>query len=78
MDFDLAESLGLDRPGGVVLTALHRLSPFAAAGLRVGDVITLVDGAEVNSPAEMIYRMSVRGIGAEAEVMILRGGNESG
>jgi len=76
VDAGLSESLGLSLPGGVVLSQLHPLSPLAAAGLEVGDVITAVDGQPVNTPPEMIYRMSVRGIGAEAEVTRLRRGVE--
>ena len=73
VDADLSESLGLVLPGGVVVSELHDLSPFAAAGFEVGDVITAVDGEPVNTPSEMIYRMSIRGIGATAEVSRLRG-----
>ena len=71
---DMAEGLDLDRPGGVILTALHPLSPLAAAGLETGDVITAVDGAPVNTLAEMIYRMSVAGLGGQAAIARLRQG----
>lgn len=61
VDQDLAEELGLVAPEGVLISGLHPESPFARAGLAVGDVITAVDGAVVNSPSEMVYRMSVAG-----------------
>ncbi len=77
VEADLAESLGLDRPGGVVVTQLHPESPFAAAGLKVGDVVLTVDGLEVNAPEEMIFRMSVSGIGEAADVVYSRGGARS-
>lgn len=67
VDQDLAEMLGLIVPEGVVISGLHKDSPFALAGLMPGDVITAVDGAPVNSPPEMIYRMSVAG---QRDVMI--------
>jgi Do/DeqQ family serine protease len=73
VDADLADSLGLDRPEGIVVSDLHARSPFAQAGLQVGDVITHVDGLDVNSPAEMIFRMSVTGIGRTARVTVARG-----
>ncbi|MFP4274706.1 MAG: trypsin-like peptidase domain-containing protein [Paracoccaceae bacterium] len=76
VDADMAEGLGLPVPGGMVVSDMHPLSPFRAAGLQVGDVIVAVDGAPVNTPAEMVYRLSVRGIGAEAEVTLLRDGDE--
>jgi Do/DeqQ family serine protease len=72
---DLAEGLGLTVPEGVVISDVHPRSPFHAAGVRPGDVITHVDGLPVNSPMEMLFRMSVRGIGAEADIDILRDGD---
>lgn len=74
VDADMAAPLGLDRPGGIIVSALHPASPFAAAGVRVGDVITHVGGAPVNTPAEMIYRMRVEGMGARAAVDLVREG----
>ncbi|WP_170387749.1 trypsin-like peptidase domain-containing protein [Ruegeria atlantica] len=73
MSADIAESLGLVIPMGVVISDLHPLSPLAEAGLRVGDVVTHVDGDEVNSPAEMKFRMSVAGVGGTSVVTRLRG-----
>ncbi|MFZ5962631.1 trypsin-like peptidase domain-containing protein [Thalassococcus sp. BH17M4-6] len=76
VDADLSESLGLSVPGGVILSQLHAFSPFRAAGFTTGDVVTAVDGQPVNTPPEMLYRMSVRGIGADAQVTRRRGGVE--
>lgn len=77
VDADLAVSLGIGLPQGIVISDLHPQSPFAAAGLEVGDVITEVDGQEVNSPSEMVFRMSVRGLGSTARVTRLRDGLRS-
>ncbi|MHA6344771.1 trypsin-like peptidase domain-containing protein [Roseivivax sp. CAU 1761] len=71
---DLTASLGLDVPGGVLISAIHPASPFAGAGLRTGDVVTTVDGLPVNTPAEMLYRLSVKGIGARSEIAVMRQG----
>ncbi len=71
---DLAESFGLDRPEGIVISDLHPDSPFRAAGFAMGDVILAVDGQPVNSPPEMIFRMSVAGMGATARVSRYRDG----
>ncbi|MBV6638071.1 MAG: PDZ domain-containing protein, partial [Mameliella sp.] len=73
---ELSDSLGLDLPGGVVIAEMHDDSPFAAAGLQVGDVVSEVDRAPVNTPAEMLFRMSMRGIGRSAEVIYVRRGEE--
>ncbi|TMV03287.1 PDZ domain-containing protein [Ruegeria sediminis] len=74
MNADIAESLGLALPEGVVISDLHPESPIAKAGFRVGDVITHVDGEEVNSPSEMKFRMSVAGIGGVTTMTRLRNG----
>ena len=74
VDQDLSNSLGQSRPGGILISDIHPLSPFAEAGLQVGDVIEAVDGAPVNTPPEMIYRMAVRGIGADVTIRVSRAG----
>ena len=76
VDSDLAEGLGLGRPEGVLVSDLHSESPFAAKGFAPGDVILEVDGQPVNTPAEMLFRMSVAGIGHETEILALQGGKE--
>ena len=73
-DADLSETLGLVSIGGVVITALHAASPLLAAGIQVGDVITAVDGQLIYTPAEMLYRMSVAGIGASARLSVVQNG----
>lgn len=74
VDADLADALGLERPGGIVISELHPDSAFFAAGFQRGDVILAVDDQPVNTPAEMVFRMSVAGLGAEASVMRMRDG----
>jgi Do/DeqQ family serine protease len=74
VDADLASSLGLERAGGMAITQVQEGSPFAAVGLGVGDVIVAAGGREVNSPSEMLYYMTVAGIGAEIDVRAIREG----
>ncbi|WP_093922165.1 trypsin-like peptidase domain-containing protein [Sulfitobacter brevis] len=74
VDSDMAAPLGLDRAGGIIVSGLHAASPFRTAGLQVGDVIIAVDGQPVHTPAEMVYRMSVAGLGRAAEIAYLRNG----
>ena len=74
VDGALAEGLGQTRPEGVILSEVHPDSPFAAEGLKAGDVILRVDGAAVNSPNEMLFRMSSRGIGQRIKVEFFREG----
>ena len=77
VDADLAASLGMDLPEGMVISDLHPASPFAKAGFQVGDVVLDVAGQPVNSPSEMVFRMSVAGLGDTAEVTRLRGGERN-
>ncbi|OZB16518.1 MAG: serine protease [Rhodobacterales bacterium 34-62-10] len=77
VDADIAASLGLYRPGGILISALHPASPFADAGLQPGDVILSVDDQPVNTPAEMVFRMTVAGLGEVAQVTTIRDGVES-
>lgn len=74
VDSDLAQSLNLATPEGIIISDLHSISPFAVADFQVGDVITHVDGQVVNSPAEMVFRMSVAGIGGQAKITRSRAG----
>ncbi|MGC9369533.1 MAG: trypsin-like peptidase domain-containing protein [Paracoccaceae bacterium] len=75
VDAGLAEGLGMGLPVGVVLTELHPESPFRKAGLDVGDVITELEGEPVNSPQEMLFRMSAEGTGGEMQITYLREGD---
>lgn len=63
MDADIAASLGLDRPIGVLVVQMHPQSPFKSAGLEIGDIITAANGHEVNTPSELFYHLSVVGQG---------------
>lgn len=65
VDGALAEALGLDRPLGVMITALHPQSPLTAAGLSDGDVVLSLGGAPVNTPQEFLYRLTVLGNGPQ-------------
>ncbi len=77
VDPAIAESLGLDVPQGIVISDLHPISPFLAAGFRPGDVITAVNGQAVNTPDEMVFRMTVAGLGNAVSITRLRDGEAS-
>lgn len=72
IDGPLADALGLEVPQGVLISALHPLSPFAAAGLAVGDVVTAVGGLPVDGAPEMQFRLLTLGVGVQTEVAYLR------
>lgn len=66
VDAALAEAFGQSIPAGVVLLDLHPDSPLGEAGLQRGDIILAVDGGEVNSAPEMMFRFAARGIGGQS------------
>ncbi|HAH10168.1 MAG TPA: serine protease [Alphaproteobacteria bacterium] len=72
---DVAESLGLDRPQGVLVQSLAANGPAARAGLREGDVVTKVDGQEVADPEALRYRLATKGVGSTAQLSYLRDGS---
>jgi serine protease Do len=53
VDRELAASLGLEQPGGGIITRVEPDSPAAAAGLATGDVIVAVDGKTVGDASDL-------------------------
>jgi Do/DeqQ family serine protease len=71
---DIARSLGLERPQGLVVTEIYAGGPGARAGLREGDVITAIDGAEVNNQGGLNFRVGMREPNETVAVSVLRDG----
>lgn len=71
---EIAESLNLRRPVGVLVNSVHKDGPALKAGLKVGDIIVSVDGHEVNDPDSFGFRLATAGLGNNARIGILRGG----
>jgi S1-C subfamily serine protease len=71
---DTAESLGLQRATGALVSRVYEQGPAAQAGLKPGDVIVGVDGFEVADARSAFYRLTTRGIGNTAKLDVLRGG----
>lgn len=71
---DLAESLGLDRPGGVLVDAVWPDGPAELGGIQTGDVILSVSGKEIIDEGGMNYRVATQNENAVIPVSILRRG----
>jgi S1-C subfamily serine protease len=71
---DIADSLKLESPRGAMITDVAAESPAAAAGLKSGDVITAIDGVEVDQPQGLNYRIATKPIGSETTLAYVRGG----
>ena len=71
---DIGESLALDVPRGALINALHPASPLKKAGMKVGDVVTTVNGNDIHDPSEMKFRMATIPLGEETEMLVARAG----
>ncbi|WP_426028915.1 trypsin-like peptidase domain-containing protein [Brevundimonas sp. TWP2-3-4b2] len=71
---DVARSLGLERPQGLVVTKVWPGGPGARAGLQEGDVITAIDGAEINDQGGLNFRVGTREPNDTVQVAVLRDG----
>jgi serine protease DegS len=67
-----AQQLGLTR-GGVVITNMYRSSPAVDAGLRIGDIVTKVDGKSVHSAQEALAQIAAKKPGSRVQLHVLRG-----
>jgi serine protease DegS len=72
IDDGQARQLGLAR-GGVVVTNLYVGSPAQAAGLRPGDIVLAVAGAEVGSAQEVLARVAQVTPGSKVALKVQRG-----
>jgi serine protease Do len=73
---DIAESLGFEKPGGVVVKELFPGGPADKAGLKPGDVLTAINGREVQDPQGMAFRLATLPIGQAAKVTVVRKGQQ--
>jgi Do/DeqQ family serine protease len=73
---EIAESLGLKRPGGALIANVSPGSPAARAGLKTGDLIVAIDGQSVDDPNAFDYRFATKPLGGSANVGLLRNGKD--
>lgn len=73
---ELAQALRLQRPIGVLINNLAKDGPAAKAGLRTGDVITHVNGREVDDAEGLRFRLATLAPGADAVLTVVRDGAE--
>jgi Do/DeqQ family serine protease len=77
VDGDIASGLGLERPTGVLVTAVYDKGPAAEAGLKRGDAILSVDGQPVDNLDSFGYRFTLKGTQGQAPLTVLRGGKQT-
>ncbi|MDP9128024.1 MAG: DegQ family serine endoprotease [Pseudomonadota bacterium] len=74
---ELAASMNMAQPAGVLVNNIHSASPAGKAGLRVGDVIVSVDGKPVDDLGTFRYRIATRPVGDTANLGIVRKGQKT-
>ena len=71
---ELAEAFGVARKKGVVVARVEAKSPAQQAGIKVGDVITAVNGREVDNSAQVRNEIGLLRVGSKVEIEVLRDG----
>ncbi|THD48994.1 MAG: DegQ family serine endoprotease [Bradyrhizobium sp.] len=71
---DIADSLGLARPAGALVADVRPDGPAAEAGLKRGDVLTMVDGRGVDDSGGVGFRLGVKPLGGTVTISALRDG----
>lgn len=75
---ELAEEFGLDRPSGVIINDIYPGGPADHAGLRIGDVVTALNGRVVDDHEALRYRVATLPLGESARAEVLRKGRRLG
>lgn len=73
---DLAESFGLERPHGALISKVFNDTPAATGGLREGDIITTFNGRSIERSSELPQLVGRVRAGAVAELQLMRDGEK--
>ena len=72
VDADIARSLGLPTPSGVLVNSIHPDGPAARAGFKVGDVIVSIEGKKVPDANALRFRIATLSVGRQARIGAIR------
>ncbi|CAB3643344.1 Periplasmic pH-dependent serine endoprotease DegQ [Paraburkholderia sediminicola] len=68
----LAQSFGLAKPDGALISMVEAGGPAAQAGLRPGDVVQAVDGVEIGESADLLTTVAKIRPGRTADLLVWR------
>ena len=68
----LAESFGMDRPRGALVSSMEKGSPGEKGGLEVGDIITRYDGKVIERSADLPVLVAEQPAGKQVQVEVWR------
>ena len=69
---DLAEGVGLERPGGVIVSEVYPGGPAERADIEPGDVIVSIDGRPAPDLDTLRFRVATGELGGEAKLEVWR------
>ena len=69
---ELRAHFGAPEDAGVMVSGVTSDSPADKAGIKVGDIITTIDGHEVSSSSDVARRIRRKDGGEVAEIVVLR------
>ncbi|RWM10515.1 MAG: DegQ family serine endoprotease [Mesorhizobium sp.] len=73
----IAESLGMEKPTGALVSSVEGSGPAGKAGLKPGDVILSLNNTPVESIEALDYRMATLSIGTKATFVVLSKGQQA-
>ncbi|CAN7563108.1 DegQ family serine endoprotease [Mesorhizobium sp. LjRoot246] len=73
----IAESLGMEKPTGALVSSVEATGPAAKAGLKPGDVVLQLNGKPVEGIEALDYRMATLSIGTTANFAVLTKGQQA-
>ena len=76
IDQKLAESFGMDKPQGALVTQVTEDSPAQKGGLQQGDVILSYDGKQLKKSADLPPLVAASPIGKKVKLVVLRSGKK--
>ncbi|HHY51340.1 MAG TPA: PDZ domain-containing protein, partial [Alphaproteobacteria bacterium] len=74
---DIADSVGLDRAYGALVTEPSAGGPAEKAGIKSGDVIIKVDGREIESALDLSRTIAGKNPGTQVEITYWRNGKQA-
>jgi Do/DeqQ family serine protease len=74
---EIAESIGLKRPAGALVTQVTQGSPAGRGGLRTGDLIVALDDQPIEDSNAFDYRFATKMIGGTSRIRLQRSGRET-
>lgn len=74
VDRGLAESFGLDKPAGALVSQIEADSPAEKAGVRIGDIVVAFDDKPIDESADLPHIVGLVKPGTRSKMRVIRDG----